>query len=276
MTEKKKTEEKETNRKDIIGGLILFLLVLAVWYFSWQYIDNSILSEECGLSDTEARGLFGDKFGAINALFSALAFAGIIFTIFLQKRELKLQREEMEETRGEFIKQNETLIQQKFENTFFQLIGVHMENVKSIDLRKTTDKTQIIATGRDCFNNFYKKIGDQINSKETANLPITLQGYLNFYDANKSDLEHYFRHLYHIIKFVESSSIDNKKTYTNFVRAQLSSYELANIFYNGLSTYGYDKMKPLLEKYALLKNLNKSLIFNSQHLESYKKQAYGE
>lgn len=34
-------------------------------------------------------------FGAVNSLFSGAAFAGITFTIFLQKRELQLQREEM-------------------------------------------------------------------------------------------------------------------------------------------------------------------------------------
>lgn len=47
------------------------------------------------------RGAFGDMFGAINALFSGLAFAGIIFTILRQREELKLQRKELELTREE-------------------------------------------------------------------------------------------------------------------------------------------------------------------------------
>ncbi|MBK8344630.1 MAG: hypothetical protein IPL12_15845 [Bacteroidetes bacterium] len=41
---------------------------------------------------------------------------------------------------------------------------------------------------------------------------------------------HYFRNLYHIIKYIDNSNIENKRTYTNFVRAQLSSHELALIF----------------------------------------------
>lgn len=47
------------------------------------------------------RGQFGDLFGAVNSLFSGLALAGIVFTIFLQRQELKLQRIELELTRTE-------------------------------------------------------------------------------------------------------------------------------------------------------------------------------
>lgn len=50
------------------------------------------------------RGQFVDMFGALNALFSGLAFAGIIFTIRQQKEELELQREELKMTREELAK----------------------------------------------------------------------------------------------------------------------------------------------------------------------------
>lgn len=53
------------------------------------------------LLDWNARGTFGDMFGAVNALFSGLAFAGIIYAIYLQTKELKLQRKELEQTRIE-------------------------------------------------------------------------------------------------------------------------------------------------------------------------------
>jgi hypothetical protein len=47
------------------------------------------------------RGSFGDMFGAINALFSGLAFAGLIYAVLLQREELSLQRMELRETRAE-------------------------------------------------------------------------------------------------------------------------------------------------------------------------------
>jgi hypothetical protein len=41
------------------------------------------------------RGQFGDIFGGINALFTGLAFAGVIYTILLQRKELDFQRKEL-------------------------------------------------------------------------------------------------------------------------------------------------------------------------------------
>ena len=49
----------------------------------------------------EVRGQFGDLFGAVTALFTGLAFAGVIYTIILQREELRLQRQELSLTRAE-------------------------------------------------------------------------------------------------------------------------------------------------------------------------------
>ena len=39
------------------------------------------------LPDWQTRGQFGDVFGVVNALFSGLAFAGIVYTILTQREE---------------------------------------------------------------------------------------------------------------------------------------------------------------------------------------------
>ena len=44
------------------------------------------------LPDWTARASFGDMFGAVNALFSGLALAGVVFAILLQHQDLSLQR----------------------------------------------------------------------------------------------------------------------------------------------------------------------------------------
>lgn len=82
---------------------------------------------------------FGDSAGATNGLFSALAFAGVIYAIFLQKDELSLQRQELKNTRKEiagqkreFQMQNKTLKHQRFENTFFQMLNLHQEIVRGL------------------------------------------------------------------------------------------------------------------------------------------------
>ena len=52
-------------------------------------------------TDMQTKGQIGDMFGGINALFSGLALAGVIYAIILQKQDLKLQREELKLTREE-------------------------------------------------------------------------------------------------------------------------------------------------------------------------------
>lgn len=92
---------KKSVIKKILGflfNLLLFLILVAgvlyLQWYGWNWIESTI-------KENEERGQFGDMFGAINTLFSGLAFAGIIFTILLQSRELSLQRQELAETRNE-------------------------------------------------------------------------------------------------------------------------------------------------------------------------------
>lgn len=52
-------------------------------------------------------GTFGDYFGALNALFAGLAFAGIIVTIRQQSADLQATKDEMSRQTGQFKRQNE-------------------------------------------------------------------------------------------------------------------------------------------------------------------------
>ena len=67
----------------ILSFVVIFWFSLVIgWFPAW--IDES------------KRGVFGDSFGVVNALFSGLAFAGVICAILLQQKELALQRKELE------------------------------------------------------------------------------------------------------------------------------------------------------------------------------------
>ena len=94
---------------------------------------------------------------------------------------------------------------------------------------------------------------------------MAVRCYEDFYKRYQHDLGHYFRNLYHIIKFVDETdalkssdaSVEHKgrRRYTSLARAQLSVYELGLLFYNGLGSEGR-KFKPLIERYGLLENLH--------------------
>lgn len=79
-------------------------------------------------------------------------------------------------------------------------------------------------------------------------------------------LGHYFRHLYHIVKFVSNAEIlkDNnlKSKYFGFIQAQMSSYELALTYYNITC---FPKMYKLVKDSKLLENMNISDLVRDEH-----------
>ncbi len=254
--------------------LLVASFVVLAWLLTWYL-----------LKDQTERGTFGDMFGSVNAIFSGLAFVGVIYAILLQSKELKLQRKELRFTRkeleGQKIQmelQNSTLVKQNFENTFFELLKIHNDITNGIDL---IDGKGRVTQGRDCFKVFYERLkkdwGRNMNSlKGECELDRVNKTYLNFYEKHQSEFGHYFRSLFNIIKLVDRSSIEEKRLYTNLVRAQLSSFELTLLFYNLLSEMGSEKFKPLVEKYALLKTVpRKELINPPDHLPLFHDSAFG-
>ena len=163
-----------------LPATLILIVVIAVWAGSGWY-----------LYDLDDRGSFGDMFGAVNALFSGLAFVGVIYAILLQGEELSLQRKELELTRNELSGQknemelqNKTLLKQSFENTFFQLLNQHQTIINSIDIVKTNNKP--IITGRDCFKDFYSNFkvvhktrrGSLSGSSEQATLTMYTEHFI--------------------------------------------------------------------------------------------------
>ncbi len=232
---------------------------------------------------TAETGVFGDSFGVLTSLFSGLAFAGMIITILMQRDELGLQRKELELTRNELagqreqqIAQNETLRKQNFENTFFELLKLFNDITNSIDI----DEGKQEFRGRDCFQKFNERFHRLYNNlinnkKEEPGIKLLEQSYTSFHAGNQSDVGHYFRSLYNIIKFVHNSEIEDKKFYTNLVRAQLSSFELVMLFYNCLSSLGNESFKPLVEKYNLLQNVPKGHILHQEtYIPLYEQEAF--
>lgn len=75
----------------------LFVIVILVWFI---YLGVVLSVNE----DLKA-GEFGDTFGALNTLFSGLAFAGFLVALFYQRKDLELQKDELRETRKVFEEQ---------------------------------------------------------------------------------------------------------------------------------------------------------------------------
>lgn len=104
---------KDTENSSISIFYIYIFVVVLLWI-------SSIFITKHFINDNTNEALFGDSFGALNALFSGLAFAGIIYTIQLQRKELQLQREELKLTRKELMRS--AVAQEKSERTIVPFI----------------------------------------------------------------------------------------------------------------------------------------------------------
>ena len=256
--------------------ILLSVGVVGLFGLSWWLLVTTI-------GDSEEQGLFGDQFGAVNALYSGLAFAGLIFTIILQKKELALQREELTQTREELKgqkeqleEQNKTLKIQRFENTFFQMLNQFQEIVNNISYSYLDILNEHhTVKGREAFHDSFEvaihetKLQDwnpvHINHKYVGMRDIIKSlGANGYYESfTPTYFDHYFRFLYRILNYVKTSPLvkdfEEEYEYTSILRAMLSRYELVWLYYNGLS-YGKDKLKPLIERYAMLNILRDDLL----------------
>ena len=202
--QKASSKEKDKTISLWIIGLILFFII-ALWLWTWFVLKDKPFDE---------RGTFGDMFGSVNAIFSGLAFGGIIITIWLQRNKLILQREELRDTRAEFVTQNETLKLQRFENTFFNLLNLHHQIVSAIDhsyenqvpenrrnpsIPQHNQWEAIIIKGRDVFKYLYNEMEKNLKSDDF------ITNYEDHYRKAHTDFGHYFRNLYRMIKLVEET-----------------------------------------------------------------------
>lgn len=258
----------------LLTGFLLF--VVGVIAGAWIYIP-----EWYGEESIQA-GTFGDMFGGVNALFSGLAFALLVVTLYLQMQELSLQREELAETREELKGQhtqmrlqNEALRKQAFEATFFRMISLHNEIVAGMKDMTSGSNGSPSLTGRQCFGplRHYLETLPVFSSSGTHTLDLREreameQKYQEFKEHHLVDIAHYFQSITQILNFVDQANMKSSERcfYVDIVRGQLSTLELWQLFYFCVVGPGNPRCKELVEKYALLEHLQKDLLIFQEHL----------
>ena len=237
-------------------------------------------------------GTFGDTYGFINAFVSGLALFTVAVTLILQKRQLSVQEQELqantnalEEQKDEFVKQVELMREQSFDTRFFQLLRLLQTITDAIEVKH--GQTYQRETGRIAFEVMYrnslKGVGensahridravtpDEMTKEERLEDIAKQYGY--FHDIHCNILGHFFRTLYHIVRYIDNAAIpdDGKHFYTRLVRAQLSEHQLLLLFYNCLvEGLGYPKFYGLVEKYDLLQNMGRSELLASRDTRFY-------
>lgn len=92
------------------------------------------------------RGTFGDMFGAVNALFSGFAFAGLIYTIAVQRQELQTQSKSIDVQTDE-MKIQVSAIKMQTEELSLQREAIQMQT-EELALQRKAIEMQTTETAR--------------------------------------------------------------------------------------------------------------------------------
>ncbi len=179
--------EEQSNKQDYKKGtwwdqysiwvLIVSLLVFVVgfWFGSLFYLvdastpsvpyDGNEIFKKIG-----DRGTFGDMFGSVNALFSGLAFVGLICTLLVKMKELKAQREELSMTRCVMNDQKKIMDEQRdqisiqnFESGFFQVLKMHTGTIEELMLELPRGRAY---EGNSCFLQYSEIIYNKFSASK--------------------------------------------------------------------------------------------------------------
>lgn len=250
----------------LVFALIALFFVFGITHVGW--ILNLVHGDDVNETFLNKIGTFGDSAGLLNALFSSLAFGGVLLTIFWQVTENRKQRAD------------EHRIQ--FENVFFNMTNTLEHIVSELKVKREEDNVS--------FNEDWKYWAENTNSDENDDKEQYVEGREVFkyiyeekqpsiaevvknegifgYEQRMTGLfDSYFRYLYRILKYIDDSKLisdEVKYQYAGILRAHLSYMELPLLYYNGLSGFGRDKMKPLMERYHLLKNIREEKLHDQE------------
>ncbi|MGY8972101.1 MAG: putative phage abortive infection protein [Sphingomonadales bacterium] len=226
---------------------LAIVAIWAVWVFLVLLHGNGVnWAGLLGLEnfDYETAAQFGDSFGSLSAFMASLAAAGAWIAVG-QTRE------------------------QAFEATVYNLLGQLTQIVAGTDIqgkknvvgsdgkrtKKNTDKFE----GKDAFGRMLRNLRLSVaGTKGVSQEDRVIKGFRSFHDKYQNDLAHYFRTVYHIVRYVHFSNSSNKQLFISILRAQMRDAEQTLLMYNCSVGKGREKFKDLVEKHSLLHNCSRN------------------
>lgn len=247
----------------IVGIVLVFGLVVA-------------LTKKCDWGET--------GYAAFGSLFSALAFAGMIVTVLLQRselqeqrKELRAQRHELEGQKKELEVQNRTAQLQRFENSFFHLLEGFKKTVEGLEGKKFSAFNSFgLQSISDIFEEYYTEFyGRQRKHNETIICIIN-----KILTEMPSITKKLFLEYFLIIDFIIThdaflNNLSKISKYITILNTTLKNREYQILFYAAIANNKID----IVNKYKLfsmysLKN-DSHLPFDYRHILFFSSSAFG-
>ncbi len=275
-------------------GFLIFGFVVSVWALCWySLVGASWLGIPYSFSDSYLivgdRGTFGDMFGAVNALFTGLAFAGLICTLFIQIKEFRAQRDELQLTRqamndqkevmegqqAVMNQQREQITIQNFENGFFQMWRQHFDVIDRLVVSATNrivhkaSSDPKLLHGRVVFAHVRASLVSCILESD-GSVSANDQSFIGekvttFYRVKGGGVAVYINSLKSIFSYVAKSSVKNKSHYRELILSRFDEDELIVLAFEAVVTIDEDLINILLDN-NILNMLDNSIVGNSDFL----------
>lgn len=250
--------------RPIVLGLLAVFFVIGMYtaYYIFLYVGYVTSVDASGNLTGVRSGTFGDAFGALNALFSGLAFSGVLVTLLLQRKDLedgKLQS-----------------AKQQTESQFYNMLNLQQQVIQGFDLHVKKYDFQYTLEGRDCFRDWYRKLLSAYKESNPSDDESFRAGYAYqlILQAHQGDLGLYFRSLYSVFRFIELADHADKIHLGRVVRSLLSDYELVFLYYNCLSHKGMN-FQIYANNHALFDNLDIKLLLSPDHVVYMDSESFG-
>ncbi|MBT8767565.1 putative phage abortive infection protein [Metapseudomonas boanensis] len=299
---------RDVYRKASLGGVIFassitLVLIVGVVLFSRFALGVDIPAVKVvNKAEIQYWGQIGDFFGGIlNPLLSFMALMAVLYTIRLQREELKEAREETRIANKIQDKQTEIFERQNFESVLFRLLDVHVKiterlmdggrsgrslfDILNADARseiavQTSSKPFVMPKNLGLAGEWFLR-----RQHEVSILSSTASEILEI--RHKNVLSHYYRNMYQILKIIDGFKAGSQgendpavryftcRQYSNMLRALLTNDELIMLSLNCLTKTG-GGLKKYVEKYSMLKHLELSGCLAGQRmaLETYNELAF--
>jgi hypothetical protein len=177
-------------------GLALFLICM---FFP------AMILPEYGY-DWDKTSKVGDTFNVLNTFFSALAFAGIIVTILIQKRELKHQREELSLQRNEMKQTREEFLTNRITTVIYNQLEKYEALVNNFSVNSQTglyfDEAGSEIRGASAFLEIERSLGKGNENDTTEDQMKAIKNAYNFLLYNQYPLLNFSIGAYSIVGVV--------------------------------------------------------------------------
>ncbi len=240
----------------------LFIAPIAVLVLWICWLLQSYFAPRLGITtwELQSAGQLGDSFGPLNALFSALGFLAILFTLNQQMVALSSQQEQIGADRA-------LQYRERFERTFLDLLALLREEREQLQFKYSDEylrssdamqkgRTDKIHKGRKAIRAAVYEMRYWIASASNPDKQVVAhiydervsRRYLSFFGP-------YNRIIYSILRKVDADTgldPEEKVEYSRLLRSQLTHFEATLAGISGLADHSKEQFR-LLQFYKMLK-----------------------